>query len=251
MIEVAKDAKRINQILNHPGVYSWISDDDNIDMTETLKKLGVVGLLGDYGCVIFHPIQLGIYEFHIAVLPDHQGEYVSRFFREVCDWIFTRTNAVEIITRCPENNRPAKMACSREGMDHIFHTRPLFLSGGKLFPYKVYGMTVQKWATLSESLVDQGKLFHQLLEDEYTKIGGDILEKHYANHFEDNTHDRYVGGAFMMVKAGFPQKAVSFYNRWAIPSDYQAISVVSLEPLVIDLVMSKIRFNKSGFEVIQ
>lgn len=159
--------------------------------------------------------------------------------------MFINTDAVELMTKCPVNNPASKMACRRTNFDYLFETRPLWPDDDKLLPFEIYGMTIQKWATFSGGLPYLGIWFHERLEAEYARLG-----KELKFHDEDAMHNRYVGGTVAMMMGQQVGKAVSFYNRWALMSDYQPISVVSLDPLVIDIAESRLCVTGKDFKVI-
>ena len=186
---------------------------------------------------LVRPLIQGIFEFHTAVVPDGRGSWANQFFKDGLDWMFTQTNAVELLTKVPLSNVGAKFAVKSCGFSMGF---PSHFNGEQTI---VYSMTIQNWAHLAEILVPKGQWFHRELEQHYRASGKTI------NHDDDPTHDRYVGGTVAMIQAGFPQKAVSFYNRWALMSDYQPISVVSSDPLIFDIQESRIRVVNNTFEV--
>lgn len=247
MIRKSTHASHINKILNHPEVHPWVSGDskDARDVTKNLEHPNFLGLEDEGGCFIVQQIQTGIYEFHTAVLPEYQGKWAAQFFEQGLDWMFTHTNAIELLTKVPRNNRAAKIACVHSGFEFAFETRPLYPVKDGMVCFDVYSMTIQKWAKLSNNMEDYGQWFHNSLEVQYIK-----LDRELKVHIEDKTHDRYVGMTVLMMMNGFPQKADSFYNRWALMSSYQPISVVSLEPLVIDIFESKLLITDNHFEVL-
>lgn len=247
MIRRATSPDRINEIFNHPQIHPWVNGDNAAlsDVTERLKHPNFIGLEGDHGCFLVQHLETGIYEFHTAVLPEYQGKWARQFFKAGLDWMFTHTNAVELLTKCPVNNPASRMACALTKFQYCWTTGPIYSSGGIKVACDIMSMTIQNWATSSDILLEKGQRFHMELEEQYAALGDKP-----ALHEESMEHDRYVGAAVLMIENGFPLKAVSFYNRWALMSSYQPISVVSLDPLVIDIFESKLLVTDNHFEVL-
>jgi len=246
VIQQVKTSERINEILNHPEVYPWVKGKivGPFDMTNFLSKEGNIGLLGEFGCFIVIRHQIGIYEFHTSVLPEGQGAWATEFFWAGMNWMFTQTDACELLTKCPRNNPSSKMAARRVGFREMFPTRPIWPTDDGMVEVDVYSMSIQEWVTKAPSLAEKGEWFHNELDAQYKALG-----KNLPLHEEDKMHDRYVGVAVMMIENGFYNKGISFYNRWASMSNYQAISILGQDPLIIDIRESKLRITDNRFFV--
>lgn len=247
MLERHFTAERINEIVNDTSIYPWICGHhtESLDLTKVTNNPANVCLVGDHGCVLFIKHQPGIYEFHTSVLPSGRGKWMLRGSRFAFDWMFTRTDAFELLTKCPQGNLAASAGAKAVGCSFLFNTMPLWLLHGNLVPIDVYSIILQHWVGIAKNLEETGNLFHNALEKEYSRLG-----KNLDVHEVDATHDRYVGATIKMLSGGQVAKAVNFYCRWAVMSGYEKISIVSCDPLVIDIKEAKLLIKNDNFEVI-
>lgn len=246
MLERHFTAIRINEIINHPSIYPTICGfhTEPLDLSAVAANPAHVCLVGEHGCVLFIKHQPGIYEFHTSVLPEGRGARMIEGSQFAFNWMFTKTDAFELLTKCPYGNVAAKAGAKAVGCSLRFTTRPLWPSGGNLVPIDVYSVILQEWVRTANHLVVQGKSFHKLLDIAYTEQG-----KNLSAHEEDEVHDRYVGATIEMIRGGQIVKAISFYNRWAVMSGYKAISLISTDPLIIDIDEAKLKIVNNTFEV--
>lgn len=247
MLERHFTAERINEIVNDPSIYPPIRGHHTgpLDLSRITPNPDHVCLVGEYGCVLFIKHQMGIYEFHASVLPEGRGEWMIEANHAVFHWMFTKTDAFELLTKCPHGNIPAKIGAKAVGCSLRFTTRPTWPQDGKLVPVDVYSIILQEWVKNANNLVESGKWFHNLLDIAYTECG-----KALDIHENDDVHNRYVGSAVEMIRGGQVGKAINFYNRWAVMSDYKKIGVVSTDPLVIDIDEAKLKIINNNFEVV-
>lgn len=244
-IQQATSADHVNRIVNDPSVYPWIcgKHTEPLDLKNVVKNHIV--LESEKGCVIFAKIQPGIYEFHASVLPEGRGAWMQEGAAEAFHWMFTRTDAYELMTKCPDGNLPSKIGAKHVGCMLNFRTGPIWPVDGKLVPVDVYSILIQHWAIKAPKLEEIGEWFHDTLIGEYSRLGKQVHVEE-----DDKTHNRFVGASIEMMKGGLTGKALNFYNRWSAMSGYKAISVVSSDPLVIDIDEAKIRVRDNTFEVI-
>lgn len=247
MLERHFTATRINEIVNHPSIYSEICGyhTSPLDLTHVTLNPNNICLVGEYGCVLFINHQSGIYEFHTSVLPEGRGDWMIEGSKFAFNWMFSKTDAFELLTKCPYGNVAAKAGARAVGCSLRFTTRPLWPSKGELVPIDIYSIILQEWPKTSNHLVSIGNSFHNQLELEYTRLG-----KALTVHEDDETHDRYVGSVIEMIRGGQVAKAINFYNRWAIMSNYKKIYVISTNPLIIDIDESKIQIENDNFKVV-
>lgn len=241
-------AGRINEIVNHPEVLPWVrgATRSPLDLTEVVADERNVLLLGEHGGVLFAYQQPAIYEAHTQVLPEGRGWQTVEMVNAALTWMFCRTDAHEILTRCPEGNLGAKALVRAIKGEFQFTAARGWANGAAFIPADVYAMTVQSWAKHATGLVERGRWFHERLEAEYTRLG--IAEQ---QHEDDDCHDRYVGAAAEMILGGQPQKAIAFYNRWAALSGYAPLALLNLNPLVINIRDAWLCVDNGNFEVIK
>jgi hypothetical protein len=246
-IERVFEADRANEIVNDPSVFPWVCGNhkEKIDLSKVVSDKNNIVLMAEHGCIIFIKHQEGLYECHTNVLPSGRGQWVIDYGFGALDWMFSNTDAYEIITKCPKNNVLSVLAARKCGFTKDFTTRPIWPVEGKLCPVDVYSIRIQEWARFAPNLIEKGHWFHSYLEAEYEK-----KKINLPIHDEDESHDRYVGATISLIQGGQIGKAISFYNRFAVMSSYQKISVISVNPVVIDIHESKLKINENGFEVI-
>ena len=231
MLEMQMDAGRLNEILNHPDVHPWVANrDEPLDMSEAVGRPGVIVLLAKHGGVLFHMHQPGLWEAHTQILPKGRGEWGKVAVEACLHWMFCRTDAMEIVTRCPQGNIAAKALARAIGGTFQFTNSLGWIKDGKPIPADIYSLNVVDWMRRAPGLVERGQWFHRRLDDEFKTF-------HQAPppHAEDGVHDRYVGAACEMYLGDQPAKATVLYNRWAIMAGYLPITVASLVPLTIDI----------------
>lgn len=240
-------AERINEIINHPSIYASVRGHhtDPLDMSAIASNPEHVCLVGEHGCVLFIRHQPGIYEFHTSVLPEGRGEWMVEGSRTAFSHMFLNTDAFELLTKCPYGNVAAKAGAKVVGCSLRFTTRAIWPLGKSLVPIDVYSIILQEWVKHANNLTESGKWFHETLDLEYTTLGKDL-----SVHEEDETHDRYVGAAVEMIRGGQVAKAISFYNRWAVMSDYKKISLISAKPLIISIDEALIEIEQDKFKVV-
>mgnify|MGYP001608696796 CR=1 FL=1 len=231
-IELQPDARKLNLIVNHPDVYPWVRGpaQGELDITPAFERGDVLCLLAEHGGILFQMLQPGLYEAHTQVLPEGRGAWAVRCVSACLHWLFTHTDAIEVVTKCPEGNLASK------GLARAIHGRYQFTNpkgwvmDDKPIPADIYSLTVQDWMRTAPGLVDRGKWFHERLKAEFERHG--VAEQ---SHAEDPTHDRYVGAACEMILGGQPEKAAIFFNRYAVMGGYAPVEIVSLEPMAFNI----------------
>src|SRR5581483_2128904 len=109
-----------------------------------------------------------------------------------------------------------------------------------------FSMHYEDWVRKEDGLVEEGRKFHQRLDEEFKRHGVP-----HDKHPDEECHDRYVGAAVSMILKGQPEKAIVLYNRWARFAGYACISLVSRSPLLIDIGTALLMVENDNFKVIQ
>ena len=251
-VERALTAERINAIVNHPGVRPWVADGTGpIDMTPIVSNTRNAVLMGDHGAILFLWFQPGVYEAHTQVLPEHRGQWTMRLIEACARWMFTRSDAIDIITRVPASHIAAKAATEGSGLKLEF-TRPKgTLFRGKLMDVHLYSYSLWDWAARAPGIEETGRWLHGRMEQEAARLGMDV-----PGHEDDPNHNRYVGAAAEMAFGKQGAKGVAFYNRWVSMARHarngalQHVSLVSADPVTIQFDMGRMRFENGDIEVI-
>ena len=243
-----RSAERINMVLNHPVVRPYVADmgEGKIDISHLVANESNVLLMGEHGgCLCFCP-QPGIYEVHTQVLPSGRGAWALDFVRAGASWMFTHTDAYEIMTRVSHGHVAAKALTLAAGMKYEF-TRddgPSFK--GKNPPCDIYSYRIQDWVQHASGLVEKGQYLHERIQSEAVRLGVTT-----ELHADDENHNRYAGAALEMAMAGKLRKAVLFYNRWAFAARHPLIGLVSETPPVIRFDIGLMTIRDGEIEVVQ
>src|SRR5690348_6364974 len=98
-----KHASNLNRLLNHPEVYPWVRGqaEGPLDLTGAVIDPRNYLLMGQHGGLLFQCHSPGIYEVHSQCYPEGREAWMIQFVRGCLHWMFCRTDAVEILTRCP------------------------------------------------------------------------------------------------------------------------------------------------------
>ena len=186
--------------------------------------------MGEFGGCIFVQQQGGIYEAHTVVLPQGRGEWAVTTVREALHWMFTRTDAIEIWTRCPKGNLGARALARAIGGQEEMTVRNGWVKDNEIIPAAIFSLHIQNWMKSAPNLESVGHWFHEQLKEEYKLKGFNE-----QIHPDDNVHDRYVGGVVEMIRNGQPNKGIIFYNRFAAMAGYEPIKLISTDPVTVDI----------------
>lgn len=240
-------ANAVNAVLNNPEVRPWVADmgEGAIDLTRAVANTNNILLMGEFGGCMFYRIMDGMYEVHTQVLPEGRGQWVKDFLMAVRHFIWTRTDAIEVTTRVPHGHEGAKRAAEFAGMTYEFTRPDCCRFRGADTPVDIYSERIQDWTPKAPFLVDKGEWLHKQMVKEAKRVG--IKEK---PHDDDENHNRYVGAALEMMRGGQFQKAVAFYNRWAVASRHATIKLISVSPPTIQFDVGSLKFDGNKVEII-
>jgi hypothetical protein len=238
-----RHAVRLNRIVNDPAVYPWVCGEHTgpLDMTEAVADPNNVLLMGQHGGILFIQLQPGLYESHTQVLKEGRGEWALSMVRACLHWMFTRTDAFEIMTKCPKGNLGARALAKAIGGAYEFTNKNGWFMNGKVIPADIYSLNIQQWMRDAPGLEERGHWFHERLTREYGKLG-----RQEAPHEDDATHDRYVGAACEMFLGNQAAKSCILYNRWARMAGYAPMELLSMKPVAVDIVDAILVVPESG-----
>lgn len=247
MIHRTFDADKVNAVLNDPSVYPWVHGAvvGPLDLGPVLANKSNYCLWGEHGGMLFSQLQPGLYEFHTQVLPAGRGKWTLEMMRECFHWVFSHTDAMELLTRSPKGNLGAKTVCRALKLAFEF-TRPnTWVQDHEPISSDIYSYKVQDWMRDAAGLVEKGEEFHKSLVAEYHRMG----VAHIA-HTKDDNHDRYVGATMSMIRGGQPFKAAVLYNRWARMAGYTEISILKAEPVIMDITEAILMVKNDELKVV-
>lgn len=212
------DFDHLNAIVNAPGVREHMRFEGDGAQDLSVLEGRALFLAAEYGFMVFEPRAQGVYMFHTAFLPGHRGRYARDVSRAAFEFMFLRTDALELHTYRPHENPSAKPPRS-------YGFRRWFSGPGEDF----FRCHLFDWARNAPSLEQWGAWFHDRLEAAKAKQGAAV-----PTHAEDRANDRYAGLGLGMVKHGQPVKGVNAYNQWALTAGYHPVQIINSDPLVLD-----------------
>jgi hypothetical protein len=226
MIEPTADAAFVNGVLNHPEVRPWIADagDGEIDLSDHLARSNVLALRGEHGLFMLYKLDVGLYEVHTAILPSGRGEWARKFGAEGTWFMFTRTDCIEILTRVPVPHAPARRLTLDMGFRHQFTTLPESRFMAEPAAIDVFSLSIQDWARVVPGIEEEGRAFHEWLNRQV---------REGQPHSDDPAHNRTVGIALSMIRAGMIGKGIVWYNRWAAMARHPMIALIETDPVRI------------------
>jgi hypothetical protein len=236
-------AARINQVLNHPDVRPWVADASEgvLDISPAVANRNNVLLLGEHGGCMFFKLLDGFYEVHTQVLPAGRGPWTSRMIASCFHHMFTKTDAIEILTRVPATHTTAKAKTLSVGAKHEFDRPKECVFQGKRVDVGIYSISIQEWASQADGLSEVGEWLHRRLNEEAQRLG--IKD---PPHEEDVNHNRYLGASFEMFRGGQPVKGAAFYNRWALVSRHAPVQLLSLAPPAVRMDIGVLKLLPNG-----
>jgi hypothetical protein len=234
MLKRTLEAAHLNAVANHPEVRPWIGGEGALDLGPIIANPVNVALIHPHGGWVFARHEPGIYEVHTLCRAAGRGKGQLIAWREAARWMFTRTDAREIVTRIPDDNAGAGAAAALCGFKQRFRREKAFMSvvAGRLVDVSYQALTIDDWAGRDPQALEAGEAFHErIAAARRARAGGSAL----TDHPEDLAHDRAAGAACLMIGVGNARKGVWAYNRWAALAGYAPIAVLTDQPLVIDL----------------
>lgn len=213
------DATFLNSVANREDVRPFLGGEGEIDLGPLLLNPANVCLVEpDAGGWLLQAVLPGVYELHTAFLPEARGASYFNVAREALRWVFTATDALELWTKCPDDNGGARFAAARMGFRERFRREDAWQPGVGI---SYQALTVDDWVARDRRVISEGEAFHRRLEE--AKVAAGIT---LPPHPADAAHDRAVGAACLMIKGGQLGKAVGVYGRWARFAGYQPIEAV-------------------------
>lgn len=220
-------ADLLNRVANDAAVRPHIGGEGPIDLAGSLENAANVALVSEHGGFIFIRDEATRYELHTLLLPEGRGAEVLPAAAEAFRYVFTATDATEIITKVPEANKAAALMARRAGFVPLFTRKGAWADGSDV---TYFALTLDAWTAQDVVLWTTGQDFHVMLDGAKAAAGSS-----QPVHADDEAHDRAVGAAVLMALAGNAGKAVWSYNRWARFAGYAPIQLMSVAPVTIDV----------------
>jgi hypothetical protein len=219
MIARTMDAAFLNEVANHPEVRPWLGGEEGpLNLTPVVENPSNIALVTEGGGFVLVALMPGVYELHTLFLPTARGAPFFAAASEMFRFMFAETDCLEILTKCPDDNGPARIAAGRVGFRERFRRDDAWAPGVGV-SYRVF--SVDDFFIRDAECLKIGRWFHEELEG--AKASAHITS---FSHPDDETHDRAVGAAILMVRAGHPAKGIGFFNRWAIFAGYRQVQAL-------------------------
>lgn len=236
------DASHLNAVANDPDVRPQLGGVGELDLTGLLADASNVALQNEHGGFIFCRQDAGRYELHTLFRPAGRGLALLTAAADAARYMFTATDCLEIVTKCPEPNRAADVMVRRCGFRPLFERAGAWEDGSAI---RYFWLSLEDWRGQDPVIVDEGEAFHDLIERAKRERGSEL-----PIHPDDEAHDRAAGAAMLMAKAGQVRKAVWSYNRWAMLAGYAPVKLLSETPPVIDIQDAVLGLRGGALEVL-
>lgn len=218
-------------IADHPEVRPWLGIiDPHATINQIIAPIVVnpanyclLTPQGDGGYILTR-LAPGLYASHTLALPSARGRPMLRLMREGFQFMFSATDAVEIVTQIPDGNDNAARWSDVAGFRDTFRREKCFHLMGEKVGSRFRSLSWQDWAISSPQCRTAGVTFH------------DALHEHGAvDHDIDPVHDALAGASMLCAAQGLVTKGVSLYNRWALTAGYMPAQVISDAPPLVDI----------------
>ncbi len=241
------DAQFLNTVVNHPEVRPWVGSPSTgeLDMSRVVEDPHNFVLMAEYGGVVFHFCQPGLYEAHTQVLPEGRGDWTVSMVNMALSRMFTMTSAVEIITRVPEGNIPALKLVKKIHGSEEFTVAAGWCQMGVTVPATLFSLSVQNWIRTAPGLPGRGSYYDKIIRKQVEGMGGRV------NRLTDEHYLRTIGATLDMVHCQQPLKAVALYNRWASMAGWGQCRIAVERPLILDFGGLVMMFKGGTFQVVE
>lgn len=158
MLQRQFTAEHLNEVINHPDIHPHVCGAiaGPLDLSVAVADQRNVLLMGEHGGFLFVWMQQGIYEVHSQVLPAGRGRWALAAARASLDWMFTRTTALEVITRVARGNYAALVLAKACGMKPVTVVSNGWVTMDGPCDATVLSLTIQDWIGKSEALAARG-----------------------------------------------------------------------------------------------
>lgn len=251
--ERSLDAEHFERIANDPSVRSLLGGDGPIVLGPTEQTPnGIVTDTQNFcfktpnGAFLLWAIGAGRYDVHSLFLPDGRGVEAAQAMGEVAAYMFTHTDCLEGRTTVPAGNAAAGALALRGGFERRFKLEHMpWRNDGTTVQASFLSLTLEKWALTDVGNEVAGHWFHEALERAKQKAGSTR-----PVHADEPVHDYMAGAAIRMILGGQVDKAINFYNAWAMTAHYATIRLLSKKPVVIDVVDAVIEARPGGMVIL-
>lgn len=230
------NSTRLNRVVNDPSVFPDVAlpGQELLDLSPIANDLRNIVLMCDEGGIVAHWQEPGIYEIHTQFTEKYRGVGAVKTVREMINWLFLQSPAMELQTKIPEVNKGAlALVRSISGNLEFVRENVWPLPDDKKCNIDFYTLRYPQWLYSGWAmgpLTTRGAWFHDRLDA--AKLA--FLAPPEA-HADDPAHDVNVGATIEMIFSGQVDKALTLYNRWARFAGYAEVKLISAQPLILDI----------------
>ena len=238
-IERHFDAEALNRTVNDPSVYPWVrgGTTGRLDLGVVAANPANVLLVGEHGSMLYTPMAPGLWELHTQVVRAGRGAWALGLATACLEWMFTRTDAMEILTRVPKGNIAALAGARVLGMQHAWTAERGWVLRDIPVPAGIWTLTLQSWLA--------GPLAGGLDADARRFV--DVVAAADDPPPEDAI--RPLGFLLATIRGRQVGKGCVMLNRWAAIAGFAPAFVANAEPLVVSVGGVPLRFSDEGVPV--
>ncbi|MFK3647910.1 hypothetical protein ACI2IY_05660 [Lysobacter enzymogenes] len=211
-MKIARSPDFLESVANDPRVFPAVScaGMERVDLAPVWGDC--IGLEFDTGGWLFHRLRPAYYEVHTLFLP--RSRYVREMALAAAHYMFTGTDAMELVTKVPVDLPSALALAKASGFTERFTRKGAWIRDSGAVDVVYLGLTLDEWArgVGREYLAERGEWFHQQLGEHQT-------------HDDDPIHDLFVGLGIACAEAGQADKGLWLYNRWAAFAGYRPLEM--------------------------
>jgi hypothetical protein len=149
--------------------------------------------------------------------------------------MYTQTDAIEIQTVVPTENRAATIWANLAGFRPMFRRENAVECNWRMSDAVYMTQNYMDWVVRDGDNQKEGEAFHTALGD-------------HLDHAPDPVHDRWVGATIRCAKAGNLSKGVQLYNRWAALTGYFPAVIISHAPPLVNIGGDVVGLSERGVE---
>lgn len=229
-VERQTDPHHLNRLINDKSIEPWVRGYalGRLDATGLIADPSIIVLGGEFAAAVFRQVMPGLYDFHVQCLPEGRGPWMLLWSKAVIHWMFCRTDAMEIIARLPDGHVAVKAYARSLGFRHRFSNPKGWVKDIDPVPCEIVSILIQDWMEKAPGLIERGHWF-------FDKAG--------LPPEDDAEVTRFTGLGIEMLLSGQPMKALVFFNRWADMAGRPVMQILTMEPLAIEMMGTKLIFR--------
>lgn len=233
------DATFLNAVANHPDVLPFLgpAPEGDLDLGPLIHNPANIAIEAEGGGWVLQPLLPGAYELHTLFLPEARGRNYFVQAREALRLVFTSSDALEILTKCPDDNPGAHMAASLMGFRERARREMVWPEDTPICGVSYQAFTLDDWLARDRAIAGLGRGLWAALHPP----AGEGLR------VTDEALCRLTGAMIAMIRGGQTGKGIGTFNRAAPFLGYSP--VVALRDDVVDIAGVIVRVEPDGFGV--